>query len=98
MTSCFLSYLVIATCLNEKLSMGSNIHNWDQSGAGLSGDTVYGFGSGKRGQLGVSMDNIISISLPQATVGLKCVEIVSIDANGDHSASLSGRQLKLLDL
>ena len=34
MTSCFLSYLVIATCLNEKLSiMGSNIYNWDQYGA-----------------------------------------------------------------
>ena len=70
----------------------------DQSGAGLLGDTVYGFGSGKRGQLSVSMDNIISISLPQATVGLEGVEIVSIDANGDHSATLSGRQLKLLDL
>ena len=31
---------------------------------GLLGDTVYGFGSGKCGQLGVSMENIISISLP----------------------------------
>ena len=98
MTSCFLSYLVIATCLNEKLSMGSSIHNWDQFGAGLSGDTVYGFRSGKRGQLGVSMDNIISISLPHSTVGLEGIEIVSIDANGDHSATLSGRQLKLLNL
>ena len=64
----------------------------------LSGDIVYGFGSGKRGQLGVSMNNIISISLPQATVGLEGVEIVSIDANGDHSEALSCRQLKLLDL
>ena len=26
---------------------------------GLLGDTIYGFGSGKHGQLGVSMDNII---------------------------------------
>ena len=42
------------------------------------------------------MDNIISISLPQAIV--VGVEIVSIDANGDHSAALSGRQLKLLNL
>ena len=34
MTSCFLSYLVISTCMNEKLSiMGSSIYNWDQSGA-----------------------------------------------------------------
>ncbi|KAL6314293.1 hypothetical protein AAG906_018987 [Vitis piasezkii] len=56
---------------------------------GLSGDQVYGFGSGKRGQLGVSMDNTRSISLPQATVGLEGVEIISIGANGDHSAALS---------
>ena len=35
MKSCFLSYLVIATFLNEKLSiMGSSIYNWDQFGAG----------------------------------------------------------------
>ena len=74
MTSCFLSYLVIATCLNEKLSMGSSIYNWDQFNAGLSRDTVYGFWSGKRGQLGVSMDNIISISLPQTTVDLKALK------------------------
>ena len=65
---------------------------------GFSRDTIYGFGFGKRGQLGVSMDDIKSISLPQATVGLEGIEIVSIDANGDHSAALSGRQLKLLDL
>ncbi|XP_010652539.1 ultraviolet-B receptor UVR8 isoform X2 [Vitis vinifera] len=58
-------------------------------GTGLSGDQVYGFGSGKRGQLGVSMDNTRSISVPQATVGLEGVEIISIDANGDHSAALS---------
>ncbi|KAL6350533.1 hypothetical protein AAG906_019180 [Vitis piasezkii] len=58
-------------------------------GAGLSGDQVYGFGSGKRGQLGVSMDSTRSISVPQATVGLEGVEIISIDANGDHSAALS---------
>ena len=42
------------------------------------------------------MDNIISVSMPQATV--VGVEIVSIDANGDHSVALSSRQLKLLDL
>lgn len=58
---------------------------------GFSGGTVYGFGSGKRGQLGVSMDNTRSVSLPQATVGLEGIEIVSIDAKGDHSAALSGR-------
>ena len=44
------------------------------------------------------MDNIRTISLPQATVRLEGVEIVSIDADGDHSATLSGRQLKPLDL
>lgn len=78
-----------------KSFLWSSINNWDQSGTGLSGDQVYGFGSGKRGQLGVSMDNNRSISVPQATVGLEGVEIISIDANGDHSAALSGKQLKL---
>ncbi|XAR65146.1 hypothetical protein NMG60_11009150 [Bertholletia excelsa] len=56
---------------------------------GHCGDKVYGFGSGKRGQLGISKDKIGSICLPQITLGLQYVKIVSIHANGDHSAALS---------
>ncbi|CAL5428890.1 unnamed protein product [Camellia sinensis] len=56
---------------------------------GHSGDQVYGFGSGKRGQLGISKDKTGSTSLPQTTFGLKDIKIVGILANGDHSAALS---------
>ncbi|XP_042496795.1 ultraviolet-B receptor UVR8 isoform X2 [Macadamia integrifolia] len=58
----------------------------------LKGDSehpVYGFGSGKRGQLGFSEDRIRSCSLPQATFGFEDVKIINISANGDHSAALS---------
>ncbi|KAH6769551.1 Regulator of chromosome condensation family protein [Perilla frutescens var. hirtella] len=51
---------------------------------------VYGFGSGKRGQLGISKDKVKSSSLPQITMGLENLKIISIYANGDHSAALSG--------
>ncbi|KAJ1386020.1 Regulator of chromosome condensation, RCC1 [Sesbania bispinosa] len=50
---------------------------------------VYGFGSGKRGQLGVSKDRIKSINLPKVVSGFEDVEIVEIAANGDHSAAVS---------
>ncbi|XP_073300379.1 ultraviolet-B receptor UVR8 isoform X1 [Primulina huaijiensis] len=50
---------------------------------------VYGFGSGKRGQLGSSTGIVKSTSVPQATLCLTDFEIVSICANGDHSAALS---------
>ncbi|CAN0925853.1 Ultraviolet-B receptor UVR8 [Linum grandiflorum] len=53
----------------------------------LKRNQVYGFGSGKRGQLGVSVK---SASLPRVTLGFEDVEIVSVSANGDHSAALSG--------
>ncbi|XP_044493368.1 ultraviolet-B receptor UVR8 isoform X2 [Mangifera indica] len=53
------------------------------------GNQVYGFGSGKRGQLGISLDKIRSFSLPCINNGFEDVEIVSISANGDHSAALS---------
>ncbi|KAK4598379.1 hypothetical protein RGQ29_015733 [Quercus rubra] len=56
---------------------------------GGSGDQIYAFGSGKRGQLGISKDKVKSISLPEVTYGLEDVKIVSIAANGDHSAALS---------
>ncbi|KAL5553966.1 hypothetical protein UlMin_041367 [Ulmus minor] len=56
---------------------------------GHSEDQVYAFGSGKRGQLGISRNRVNSISLPEVTCGLEGTEIVSISANGDHSAALS---------
>ncbi|KAI3974140.1 hypothetical protein MKX01_033391 [Papaver californicum] len=57
---------------------------------GQSRAQIYGFGSGKRGQLGVSVDCIKTLSnLPQAVKGLENVEIPNIYANGDHSAAMS---------
>ncbi|KAI3920543.1 hypothetical protein MKW92_041956 [Papaver armeniacum] len=57
---------------------------------GQSGAQIYGFGSGKRGQLGVSINRIKIVSnLPQAVKGLEKVEIRNIYANGDHSAAAS---------
>lgn len=57
------------------------------------GNQVYGFGSGKRGQLGISRDKIKYVNLSQVTCGLEDVQIVSISANGDHSAAISGEGL-----
>ncbi|XVF84811.1 hypothetical protein PTKIN_Ptkin17bG0069500 [Pterospermum kingtungense] len=54
-----------------------------------SGDQLYGFGSGKRGQLGISLDRIKSVNTPQLTCGFEDVKIISISANGDHSVALS---------
>ncbi|KAJ0808112.1 putative regulator of chromosome condensation 1/beta-lactamase-inhibitor protein II [Helianthus annuus] len=56
---------------------------------GEHGDQVYGFGSGKRGQLGISKEKVKSVSLPQSVSGLQEVDVSSISANGDHSAALS---------
>lgn len=56
---------------------------------GDSGDEVYGFGSGKRGQLGISKDKIKSISLPERIYGFEGATITSIIASGDQSAALS---------
>ncbi|MFS8031677.1 putative regulator of chromosome condensation 1/beta-lactamase-inhibitor protein II [Helianthus anomalus] len=56
---------------------------------GEHGDQVYGFGSGKRGQLGISKEKVKSVSLPQCVSGLQEVDVSSISANGDHSAALS---------
>ncbi|GAV75320.1 RCC1 domain-containing protein/RCC1_2 domain-containing protein [Cephalotus follicularis] len=53
------------------------------------GNQVYGFGSRKRGQLGIFKDMMKSISIPQVTCGFHDVDVVSIYANGDHSAALS---------
>ncbi|XP_042049072.1 ultraviolet-B receptor UVR8 isoform X1 [Salvia splendens] len=50
---------------------------------------VYGFGSGKRGQLGISTDKVKLTSLPQITMGLENIKITCIHANGDHSSALS---------
>lgn len=59
--------------------------------AGNSGDKVmYGFGSGKRGQLGISEDKIKLVSVPVVCSGFENAEVVDILANGDQSAALSG--------
>ncbi|XP_030505587.1 ultraviolet-B receptor UVR8 isoform X3 [Cannabis sativa] len=63
--------------------------SFGQLGHGHSGDQIYAFGSGKRGQLGISKDKVKSVSLPEVTCGLDGINIVSIAANGDHSAALS---------
>ncbi|XP_065860895.1 ultraviolet-B receptor UVR8 isoform X2 [Euphorbia lathyris] len=55
-----------------------------------SQNLVYSFGAGKRHQLGISKGKVKSVGLPQVTCGFEDVEIVSISANGDHSAALSG--------
>ncbi|CAN1188651.1 Ultraviolet-B receptor UVR8 [Linum perenne] len=52
----------------------------------LKGNQFYGFGSRRRGQLGVSVK---SASLPRVTSGFEDVEVASVSANGDLSASLS---------
>ncbi|KAG8663251.1 ultraviolet-B receptor UVR8 isoform X2 [Manihot esculenta] len=54
-----------------------------------AGKQIYGFGSGKRGQLGISRDKVKSICVPQVVHGVEDIEIISICANGDHSAALS---------
>ncbi|KAI9111739.1 hypothetical protein K1719_017429 [Acacia pycnantha] len=56
---------------------------------GSSVNQVYGFGSGKRGQLGISRDKIKSICVPEVIRELEDKEIVEITANGDHSAAIS---------
>ncbi|XP_047961167.1 ultraviolet-B receptor UVR8 isoform X2 [Salvia hispanica] len=57
--------------------------------AGNVENPVYGFGSGKRGQLGISTDKVKLTSLPQITMGLENIKITCIHANGDHSSALS---------
>ena len=54
---------------------------------------MFGFGSGKRGQLGIS-DKVKSINVPQSVTGLKEVDVSSIIANGDHSAALSSKKFQ----
>ncbi|KAL2346200.1 hypothetical protein Fmac_000200 [Flemingia macrophylla] len=59
------------------------------SGADCPGNQVYGFGSGKRGQLGVNIDRVKSVNVPRLVSGFEGEEIVEIAANGDHSAAVS---------
>ncbi|GMI70702.1 SENSITIVE TO ABA 1 [Hibiscus trionum] len=54
-----------------------------------SGNLLYGFGSGKRGQLAISIDRIKSVNTPEIIRGFDGVQIITIAANGDHSAALS---------
>ncbi|XP_068643656.1 ultraviolet-B receptor UVR8 [Aristolochia californica] len=56
---------------------------------GPSNVSVYGFGLGRRGQIGLSTDKTRrSFNVPQVISGFEECEIVSIHANGDHSAAL----------
>ncbi|KAL1195744.1 Ultraviolet-B receptor UVR8 [Cardamine amara subsp. amara] len=55
----------------------------------FAGNQVCGFGSGKRGQLGFSLDRSKSVNLPCVVSGLEDVVVVRISANGDHSAAIS---------
>ncbi|GMH15329.1 hypothetical protein Nepgr_017170 [Nepenthes gracilis] len=56
---------------------------------GCPGTQVYGFGSGKRGQMGISRDKFKSLCHPQLSSGFEDAKIASITANGDHSAALT---------
>ncbi|KAF6164336.1 hypothetical protein GIB67_029219, partial [Kingdonia uniflora] len=57
-----------------------------------STDKIYGFGSGKRGQLGFTMDKFTrSYNLPQVVAGVEDIDIVTITTNGDHSAALTSK-------
>lgn len=59
-------------------------------GAGNVENQVYAFGSGKRGQLGISTAKVKSTNLPQVAIGLMNLKIIDLAANGDHSSALSG--------
>ncbi|KAL9263480.1 Ultraviolet-B receptor UVR8-like protein [Drosera capensis] len=50
---------------------------------------LYGFGYGKRGQLGVSKETTKFYAIPQLCLGLQGAKIVTVIANGDHSAALT---------
>ncbi|XP_074274522.1 ultraviolet-B receptor UVR8 isoform X2 [Silene latifolia] len=56
---------------------------------GNSGDQLYGFGSNNRGQLGVSKNKIRSVSIPQPCLEFDSAQVVTVIANGDHSAAIS---------
>ncbi|KAB5524697.1 hypothetical protein DKX38_022446 [Salix brachista] len=77
-------YLSCLRVTAKELNFISDIAIWI-----APGNQVYGFGSGKRGQLGISRDKIKYVNLSQVTCGLEDVQIVSISANGDHSAAIS---------
>lgn len=65
-----------------------SISKFDDDDAVCSGNQVYGFGAGKRGQLGISK-KIQTINLPVLCSELEAAEIGGIAAGGDHSAALS---------
>ncbi|RWW79742.1 hypothetical protein BHE74_00011955 [Ensete ventricosum] len=57
----------------------------------VTGDVIYGFGSGRHGQIGKHLSGgQRSLNLPTAVQGFDDHKIVSMHANGDHSAALSG--------
>jgi hypothetical protein len=60
----------------------------------LSDNSVYGFGSARRGQIGrcVSRSHK-SYNVPRLIDGFPNCKLVNIYANGDHSAALNGKAL-----
>ncbi|GKB03184.1 ultraviolet-B receptor UVR8 [Tanacetum coccineum] len=92
---------ICTTCSRSPKTISSlSVKSWENAwiwdlmycghyGLGEHGEQVYGFGSGKHVQLGISNKKVKSINLLQSVYGLNEVNVSSIIANGDHSASLS---------
>jgi len=58
----------------------------------FSDNSVYGFGSARRGQVGkCASRNGKSYNVPRLIDGFSDFKIVNIYANGDHSAALDGK-------
>ena len=61
----------------------------------FSDNSVYGFGSARRGQVGTCASrNEKSHNVPRLIDGFSDFNIVNIYANGDHSAALDGKSCK----
>jgi len=62
----------------------------------FSDNSVYGFGSARRGQVGTCASrNEKSHNVPRLIDGFSDFKIVNIYANGDHSAALDGKPCKI---
>jgi hypothetical protein len=63
-----------------------------QHEAGTLWESVHGFGLGRHGQLGNSMEKLNrTFALPQAIRGFEDVQITKISANGNHITALTGK-------
>lgn len=83
-------YWIGFSCCLECVCYVALLFSKGRCDADCIGNQVYGFGSGKRGQLGVSNDKVKSVNVPRTVTGFESVEIIGIAANGDHSAAVSG--------